>query len=73
MGDILGSSRVASVFSSVRLSFSLGDSIRVASEVPWNERNNLMVFLFLKILFIYFTRRYSRRVKRSEKRAVTDV
>jgi hypothetical protein len=55
------------------LSFSLGDSTRVASELPWKERNNLMVFLFRKILLIYFTTRYPRRVKRSEKRAVTDV
>jgi hypothetical protein len=73
MGYLLGSPRVASRFSSVRLSFSLGDSTRVASELPWKERNNLMVFLFLKILLIYFTTRYSRRVKRSAKRAVTDV
>jgi hypothetical protein len=60
-------------FSSVRLSFSLADSIRVASELPWKERNNSIIFLFLKILFIYFMTRYSRRVKRSEKRVVTDV
>jgi hypothetical protein len=72
MGDLLGSPRVASLFSFVRLSFSRGDSTRVASELPWKERNNSMVFLFLKILLIYFTTRYSRRVKRSEKRAVTD-
>ena len=73
MGDLLGSPLVASLFLSVRLSFSPGDSTRVASELPWKERNNSMVFLFLKILLIYFTTRYSRRVKRSEKRAVTDV
>jgi hypothetical protein len=73
MGDLLGSPHVASLFSSVRLSFSLGDSTRVASELPWKERNNLIIFLFLKILLIYFTTRYSRRVKCYEKRAVTDV
>jgi hypothetical protein len=73
MVDLLGSPRVASLFSSVRLSFSLGDSTRVASELPWKERNNSIIFLFLKILLIYFTTRYSRHVKRSEKRVITDV
>jgi hypothetical protein len=73
MVDLLGSPRVASLFSSVRLSFSLGDSTRVASELPWKERNNSIIFLFLKILLIYFTTRYSRRVKRSEMRVITDV
>jgi hypothetical protein len=73
MGDLLGSPRVASLFSSVHLSFSLGDSTRVASELPWKERNNSIIFLFLKILLIYFTTRYSRRVKRSEMRVITDV
>jgi hypothetical protein len=73
MVDLLGSPRVASLFSSVRLSFSLGDSTRVASELPWKERNNSIIFLFLKILLIYFTMRYSRHVKRSEKRVITDV
>jgi hypothetical protein len=56
MGDLLGSSRVASVFSSVRLSFSLGDSIRVASKLSSKEWNNAMIFLFLKILFIFSRR-----------------
>jgi hypothetical protein len=73
MGDLLGSPHVASLFSSVRLSFSLGDSTRVWSELPWKEQNNSIIFMFLKILLIYFTTRYSRRVKRSEKRVVTDL
>jgi hypothetical protein len=56
MGDLLGSSRVASLFSSVRLSFSLGDSIRVASKLSSKEWNNSIIFLFLKIFFIFLGR-----------------
>jgi hypothetical protein len=71
MGDLLGTPRVASPFSSVRLSFSLGYFIRVASELSSKERTNSIILLFLKTLF--FTTWYSRRVKRFEKRAITDV
>jgi hypothetical protein len=56
MGDLLGSPRVASLFSSVRLSFSLGYFIRVASESSSKEQNNSIIFLFLKILFVFLRR-----------------
>jgi hypothetical protein len=54
MGDLLGSPLVASLFSSVHLSLSLGYFIRVTSELSSNEQNNSIIFLFLKILFVFY-------------------
>jgi hypothetical protein len=53
MGDLLGSPRVASLFSFVRLSFLLFYFIQVASKLSSKERNNSIIFLFLKILFVF--------------------
>jgi hypothetical protein len=56
MGDLLGSPRVASLFSSVSLSFSLSYFIQVSSKLSLKERNNLIIFLFPKILLVFLRR-----------------
>jgi hypothetical protein len=56
MGDLLGSHRVASLFSFVRLSFSLGYLIRVTSELSSKGWNNSIILLFLKILLVFLRR-----------------